>query len=292
MKTVPGPLLTAIAGELTTKAHCWKITRRDGTVFFFTDHDEDLVVDGDTYVAAVGYQQTAIETGSDLTVNSTEITGYFDASALTAADLRSGEFDFADAVVFTVDWTNPGAGKMRQETANFGEARSTPAGIFSTEMRGMSQRLAVTVGDIYSPECRADLGDAKCTIDLGPFTHGETVTAINTSSDFTATNAGGADLHYYAYGLVHWLTGLNAGRYMEIKDSNDATGEIGLAYPMPGVIQVGDTCELIAGCDKQHDTCKIKFNNIVNRRAEDFIPGPDAIIQTPNAPPSQSNSKK
>jgi hypothetical protein len=61
---------------------------------------------------------------------------------------------------------------------------------------------------------------------------------------------------------------------------------------MPHPIVVGDTCNLIAGCDKKHDTCKVKFNNIVNRRAEDFIPGLDAVIQTPNAPPGQSGGKK
>jgi uncharacterized phage protein (TIGR02218 family) len=58
---------------------------------------------------------------------------------------------------------------------------------------------------------------------------------------------------------------------------------VALALPMPRTVQVGDTLDIVAGCDKRHDTCKVKFSNIVNRRAEDFIPGNDAFLQTPNA---------
>ena len=54
MKTVSAALAQHLAGDVTTLATCWKITRRDGVVLGFTDHVRDLDVDGVTYRAASG----------------------------------------------------------------------------------------------------------------------------------------------------------------------------------------------------------------------------------------------
>jgi hypothetical protein len=52
MKTVSAALAQHLAGEVTTLATCWKITRRDGVFQGFTDHVRDLDVDGVTYKPA------------------------------------------------------------------------------------------------------------------------------------------------------------------------------------------------------------------------------------------------
>ena len=49
MKTVSAALAAHIAGPVTTLATCWRITRTDGLVFRFTDHDRDLAADGEVY---------------------------------------------------------------------------------------------------------------------------------------------------------------------------------------------------------------------------------------------------
>ena len=46
--------------ETTRLATIWRITRKDGQQFFFTDHDRDIVFDGDTYRADAGFERTAI----------------------------------------------------------------------------------------------------------------------------------------------------------------------------------------------------------------------------------------
>ena len=60
MKAVSTGLATHLASEVTTLATCWRITRTDSAVFRFTDHDQDLVVDGEVYVASAAYSRTAI----------------------------------------------------------------------------------------------------------------------------------------------------------------------------------------------------------------------------------------
>ena len=46
--------------ETTRLCTAWRIERRDGQSFFFTDHDRDLVYGGNTYLAATGFDRTAI----------------------------------------------------------------------------------------------------------------------------------------------------------------------------------------------------------------------------------------
>jgi len=290
MPTADVAYLAHIAGEVTTVAWLWKITRRDGVVFRFTSLDIDLEFppsSGLIYHAAVGYQPTAISGAADLSVNNTEASGYFSSDALTADDLRSGLFDFAEVEIHEVNWVDLTQSGMYRLRAYLGEVRSTPAGIFTTELRGMTQRLAAKVGDITTPECRADFGSVglrQCNKDPAPFTNTETVTAASDSANFIITNGDTRAVDgWYVYGVVTWTSGLNNGRSMEVKGWTQSTQGIELLFPMHADVQVGDTLSIVAGCDKRHDTCKNKFDNIVNRQAEDFIPGFDAIIQTPNA---------
>jgi uncharacterized phage protein (TIGR02218 family) len=285
MKTLTPALKAHLAQEVTSKANCWQLVRRDGQIFFFTDHDQDLVISGNTYLSAIGYQQTAITADSSLSVDNLEVTGILDTETLIADDLRSGLFDFAEIFLFTVNWADLSQGIMRLRRGTLGEISTTPAGTFQGELRGMAQRLVAKVGDVYTPECRADLGDSKCKVILADFTVTATVTAAPTSASFSldVTDPRAVD-GWFDFGALTFTSGQNNGRTMEIKSWTQSTNGIGLYLPMPRPVAIGDTCRLYAGCDKRHDTCRDKFDNIVNRRAEDFIPGFDAIIQTPNAP--------
>ncbi len=70
---------------------------------------------------------------------------------------------------------------------------------------------------------------------------------------------------------------------MEIKHYGVGLGVVFLFMPMPRPIALGDTFRMYRGCDKTLGNCRDIFNNIVNRQAEDYIPGTDAITQSPNA---------
>jgi hypothetical protein len=93
-----------LAQTVTTLATCWYIRRTDGEEFFYTNHDQDLVVDGDTYVAAAGFQQTAVANATGLSVANLEVEGILDSDELTETDLRTGKFDYAHIEVFQVNW--------------------------------------------------------------------------------------------------------------------------------------------------------------------------------------------
>lgn len=82
---------------------------------------------------------------------------------------------------------------------------------------------------------------------------------------------------YFDFGVLTWTSGLNNGLSMEVK--NYVPGIIVLALPMPFDIAVGDTYSMHAGCDKRLETCRDRFNNIVNFRGEPYLPGIDKVVQ-------------
>ncbi|MFN7177772.1 MAG: DUF2163 domain-containing protein, partial [Thermaurantiacus sp.] len=168
MKSTSTALATHLAGPVTTLATCWRITRVDGREFFFTDHDRDLVFDGDVYKASSGYSRTAIANDASLSVDNLDVEGVFDDEAITEEELRAGLFDQAEVRIFLVNWEDPSMGALRMRRGWFGEVVLTEQGVFRTELRGMTQALSQRIGELYSPECRADLGDPRCKVPIHP----------------------------------------------------------------------------------------------------------------------------
>ena len=79
MRDIPAALLAHLGLEVTTLATCWQLTRKDSTVFRYTDHDDDLVVDGGTYRADTGFTRSAVDFKITLAVNNSDITGIFNS---------------------------------------------------------------------------------------------------------------------------------------------------------------------------------------------------------------------
>lgn len=359
-KTISGALDTHLSGETTTLATCWKITRTDATVLGFTDHDVDLIVDGVTYTAATGYTPTDVQTSHGLAVDNLDIKGILSSPAITEEDLNAGLWDHADIIVFMVNWADLTQGIMYQRVGKLGEVTNA-RGMFTAEMRGLTDAYNTTICELYSPSCRADLGDARCQVDLGPFTvtgsidsvnpdnitvydaartepgptggiaitgvtnadpcvitataHGFTELQLVTLSeivgpvalnavvrvynptantfdigidttdtgDFPAYVSGGlaspmgADAGYFDFGVLTFTSGANNGLSMEVRSYVE--GQITLALPMPYLIVAGDTYSMHAGCDKAFETCRDRFDNVLNFRGEPYLPGLDKMIQ-------------
>jgi uncharacterized phage protein (TIGR02218 family) len=110
MKAVATALAAHLAGPVTTLATCWRITRADGVVFRFTDHDRGLVVEGEVYEASAGYSRTAISNDAGMGVDNLDVEGVFDSDAVTEEELRAGLFDRADVRIFLVNWADPSMG--------------------------------------------------------------------------------------------------------------------------------------------------------------------------------------
>jgi uncharacterized phage protein (TIGR02218 family) len=285
MKTASATLAAHIAQGVTTLVTCWRVTRTDGVEFFFTDHDRDLVVDGQTYRASTGYSRTAIANDASLSVDNLDVDGLFDAETITEQDMRAGKFDRAEVRIFLVNWADPAMGVLKMRRGWFGEVILTEQGAFRTELRGLSQALQMRLGEIASPECRADLGDHRCKVDLALWTRTGVVTAITADRAVFHIGHDGAYTSdgWFDGGALTFTSGNNAGKTSEVKSWVASTGRVELFLAVGYDIQVGDALTIYPGCDKRLDTCVGRFGNAVNFRGEPFVPGIDAMMQYPDA---------
>lgn len=170
MKTTSPQFRAHLDGEVTAICTCWQIERRDGVILRFTDADEDVTVEGDSYLSIGAYSRSAIESTSSLSVDNLDVSGMATELALPIEELRAGAYDNATVKVFMTSWMGEVTGILKLRRGFFGEVRVLPNGTFTVELRGIMQRLAHTYTEVFSATCRHDLGDAKCGVDLShPF---------------------------------------------------------------------------------------------------------------------------
>lgn len=283
MKAASSGMQAHIAGETPTLATLWRVTRTDGAVFCFTDHDRDVVYGGDTYLAALGYQRAAIASGADLAVDETELLGLLNSESIEEAELRAGVWDHAEVRIFLVNWANLGQGEIKLRRGRLGEVIVRDDGSFRAELRGLAQPLQSTVGSLYQAECRADYGDARCGSNVALFTVTSEIETV-TASDVLVMAADGIEVQpdgWFEAGIVTWQDGDNAGISREVVAWNQAGRVLTLLAPPPYAPQAGETLAVRAGCDKRWSTCRDKFSNRLNFRGEPLVPGANAILETP-----------
>lgn len=278
MKVISPELKAHLSQEVTTLAHCWKISRRDGVVQGFTEHDQNIIFDGVTYLAASGFTPTAVDHSAALNVDNLDVEGMLDSAFLQEADLHAGRYDFAEIEYFMVNYADVSQGRLMLKRGWLGEV-TTSGGRFIAEVRGLMQRLDTQVGEHYSPGCRANFTDARCKVNAASVTVSGTVSHADVGrsvfSDTSRSEAG----NYFTHGRVRFTSGANAGLSMEVKQYTQE-GQFTLMLAMPYPIAVGDGYEALAGCDKTFHTCTQRFDNAINFRGEPHVPGTDRLLET------------
>jgi hypothetical protein len=167
-KSASSGLLADLQQDVAGLATLWTITRKDGVTLRFTDLDTDVLFDGDTYSAAVGYTRTAIESQVGTSVDNVDVTGFFNDDAISEHDLRAGRYDYANVSIRLVNWQNLANGPMTIRTGTLGEVNFSDNGQYSVEIRGLTQAYTTIIGVLVQAECRANVGDLHCKIPLKP----------------------------------------------------------------------------------------------------------------------------
>jgi uncharacterized phage protein (TIGR02218 family) len=283
MRAVPPALQSKLDSGATTLARCWTLTRRDGVTVGFTDHDRDLDVGGVVCRADSGLSSSEIEQPLGLAVGGGEVFGALSDAALNEDDLAAGLYDAAAVKLYLVDWSEPSL-HLLLAAGELGEVRRQGRG-FAAEVRGPAHRLAEASGRLYTPKCGADLGDARCGVDLDqPALRGDgTVVQLQAASTFVAHGLDAFADGWFTAGRLAFETGENAGLAGEVK-AHRVTGwggELSLWQNMPHLIAAGDTFVVTAGCDKRFETCRERFANAANFRGFPHIPGNDFVIRYP-----------
>jgi uncharacterized phage protein (TIGR02218 family) len=263
-----------------TMATCWKATLTNGTVLTATALDRAILAmphDGLTYLSTAAFTPSDVESSNDLAPDNLELEGFLASPLITDEDIHSGIWDYAAIEIFAVNYKDLTMGRDRIREGTLGEVKGGRAQ-FRAELRGLTQSYSRKIVRLINKECDADVGDARCGVDLGPFTVTGTIDAVTNDREFTdAARTEEAD--WFTAGKITFTSGENsalgaagADLSMEVKKST-AAGLITLHHLMPFTVAVGDTYSMYAGCTKRKtEDCGTKFDNVVNHRGFDLLP--------------------
>lgn len=273
-----------VSSRSTTLCRCWLVRRKDGITLGFTDHDRDLSFDGATFEAGTGLTAAALEQTSGLSVNNTSALGALSAASVTEADLNAGRYDGAEVLSYLVNWDNT-AQRVLQFRGTLGEVRNG-AGAFEAELRGLTEALNQTRGQLFQSRCGAVLGSARCGFDPSAFGYVKETGVIEVEDGKRFRIEGGAEFEarWFERGRFEVLSGEAAGLVGVVKNDRVDGAEriIELWDSIRAAVVAGDQIRVTAGCDGAKATCIAKFDNLMNFRGFPNIPGEDWLMAYPS----------
>ncbi|MEL7048003.1 MAG: DUF2163 domain-containing protein [Pseudomonadota bacterium] len=281
MKFFSESLSAKLRSRVTTLCWCWRVTRNDGAVLGFTDHDRTLVFDGTDFEASTGFTGSEMTASLGLNVDNLEVDGALSSERLSHEDLADGLYDDARVEIFLVDWADVDD-RALMRVGSLGEV-TRGGGAFSAEVRGLSHYLQQPRGRLFQHTCDADLGDERCQVDLNDpaFRAVATITELVSDRSIAVSGLGAFADGWFRQGLARFSTGAQTEQAIEIKGHRrrGADDVLELWAPMRGVLVVGQDFVVTAGCDKAHATCRDRFSNAINFQGFPFIPGNDALVK-------------
>ncbi|MFA7439471.1 MAG: DUF2163 domain-containing protein [Sphingomonadaceae bacterium] len=271
-------LVIAFGGEVTAIALLWRLTRGDGVVLGFTGHDQDILAGGVLYRAHPGMTPSAVALSDGFSADTMEVRGAMAAMALRADDLDVGRWDGARLELFACDWTDAEKGMLRLMRGTVGDVAredfGTGAG-FAVELESEMAALERGGAPLCSPLCRAELGDARCQVDM----EGRVVEvgAVDGLAEHVWLTQPLSTPELYNDGRMRILDGPLSGIDRRIAVSS--AGELLLEEPIHGDGLAGARIRLREGCDKRFATCAGRFANGAAFDGEPHVPGNDALIR-------------
>jgi uncharacterized phage protein (TIGR02218 family) len=267
-----------LQGTATTLCYCWRLTRRDGTVMGFTDHDLPLTVDGTQFEPEAGFTASEARTALGLGIDSAEVDGALASDRVSEADIADGLYDGASVETLTVNWNAVNEFAVLTRATIAGITRRD--GQFVAELEGPGRALDFVRGRTIQRHCVAELGDARCMVNLaaGQFSGSGEVVSLSGFDTVVVAGLEGFAQGWFANGVLAWTSGARTGQTERVIDfRHEAAGTVIVIWPVvASQPQAGDQFSVVAGCDKSFATCKAKFSNSLNFRGFPHLPGNDS----------------
>ncbi|MBE7183654.1 MAG: DUF2163 domain-containing protein [Methylobacterium mesophilicum] len=267
----------ALAEPVTTLCHCWRLERRDGVVFGFTDHDRALEFGGVTFAPESGFSASEAKSSLGFGASRAEVEGALASTAIDEADIDAGLYDGARVETFLVNWRKPDEhGLLR--VAHIGRIVRSD-GSFVAELESPMAALDQPEGRFITRRCDAELGDRRCGVALdGAVYRAEaTVLAADPLGIVHLAGLEAFDAGWFASGTLVWGAG-NLARVREHRSGNGFATLV-LEDGASALPAVGDAVSVTAGCDKSFGTCRAKFGNGLNFRGFPHLPGNDRAYE-------------
>jgi uncharacterized phage protein (TIGR02218 family) len=277
-KSLSTALQTHLDSGTTTMALCWKIIRQDGLIQGFTEHDEDLVVAGQTYQARSGFSASQVAQTLGLSVDNLNVEGAISSDTINEDDLANGDYDSAEVILTWANWADTTQYTILSR-GYIGEVKRGETA-FSAEFRSLVTKLGQRTGRTYQRTCDAQLGDARCKINLNLAAYKGTGSVTSASGrNLIVSGLSSFASDWFTHGLITFTSGACAGQTFEVK-KHSGTSVLLWDIP-PNTILSADAFTITAGCKQDFATCKAKFANQLNFQGFPYVPGTDRLTEYP-----------
>ncbi|MDB5507317.1 MAG: Transfer Agent FAD/FMN-containing dehydrogenase [Devosia sp.] len=283
MRTLDLGFKAHLESGATTLSNCWRLTRGDGVVLGFTDHDRTLSFDGTEFVPAHGLDGGASKARLGGQVDTGTVIGLLHSDAIAEADIALGRYDGAMVETWRVNWRAPEERHLLRRDS-IGEIIRED-GVFRAELRSAQAALNVVRGRVYQALCDASFGDARCGVDAAAFAVPASVVAVEDPHRLVVAGLDAFVAGWSRFGSFLWDGGARSGivdRVLEHAVVGDAV-VLTFEQPVGDWVLVGDAGVVTAGCDRRFATCRTTYDNAVNFRGFPHIPGTDLVLRVPRA---------
>lgn len=278
MTRYPPDLSTHLAETVTTLCHCWRLTRADGLVLGFTDHDRTLSVDGVSYEPESGFGASEARQSLGMAADAQDVEGALSSDRIRDTDVASGLYDGATVETLLVNWREPGVFAVLR-TAVMGKIVRGDHG-FVAELQSRAEALDRPRGRCVSRRCDAELGDSRCGVALSQpqFAANGATVSVRRPDTLVVSGLDGFQAGWFEQGELRWTSGAMQGRRVRVSHHRIGLDGVVLSIEPSGLGEAAatDAFTIVAGCDKAFATCKAKFANALNFRGFPHLPGNDA----------------
>lgn len=242
----------------------FEITNNQGDSIRFCTASTPKTVDGDLYAAFPGLDVSSIASTLGVGVDNGKLV-IGDTELITREDAYDGVWYGARYRIFQFASHDPSLGVIPWSSGFIGNV-SPRVGAFEIEHRDFRQALHQDSTRIHQFACPYKLGDAKCRVDLAPWTFtGVEVTGVTSQIEIQLDGAIASPAGTFTNGYLLFTTGANANGISRQIRVHNSGGVLILVRPAPRLIVEGDLCTLVAGCQhRPNEDCRDKFDNKVN----------------------------
>lgn len=274
MRSIPVPLRALMVKGNHRFVSCVRIARTDGVTLRFTDHMRSVVLPNDgTYNPASAVQLSARQKLEGFKVNNSDVQGVVTDSQVSESDLREGKYRNAVVTETVVDYRYPWLGAIDSTTYTI-QKTTFDGKRWNAEIAGIAYPLTQALGSIAKKQCTYRLGDSNCGVSVATVA-ATVVSVIDPRLSFTVSTTG-FDTGYFSDGTL--VRGTLEEAVKEYREDGRVTLHLRSITP----VTVGQNLTLRAGCDGLIETCKERFNNVVNFGGEPDIPGGDTLYDSPD----------
>jgi uncharacterized phage protein (TIGR02218 family) len=270
----------------STFCRCWTMTRTDGGLLGFTNHDRSLIVGDIDCTPTIAFESTTTTKTAELNVDNIEIKSITDNFYVNESDVRRGLYDEAIIKIYLFDWLNETI-VSQVFTGYFGDYTLgyLPTGSRTHQFQtiGISEKLNNSISVKTSSECRHKFlsqGDPvhSCNRTIDSDVQISTFLTDIVNPRILQVGFGTDNWIGYLYGEIKFNDGNYAQKVFYIENVGGLYITINEDLPYPP--DIGSSVTLTRHCDKSVAACSI-YDNLANYGGFPRLPGLDVTSSNP-----------